>query len=256
MLQLTRIKKSFIQNNKSSLVLDDISFKVNNGEIVSVVGPNGCGKTTILNLIAGILKPDKGQIIFDGGISSMKIGYVFQDYRNSLFPWLTVGDNLSFPLKVAGISERQRLLRIKSANERFGFKVSLKRYPYQLSGGQQQFLSLVRSVITNPSILLLDEPFSSLDHFSTLFLLQKLSDVWAKTKVSSIFISHDIEEAIFLSQRIILLGNKPTRVLKVFDNPIPFPRTVNLLTSKKFSDIKRKILALYARSHSGYSKLN
>ncbi len=212
-----------------------------------LMGENGCGKTSLLNIIAGIIMSDYGEIKFNKKpINSLKISFVFQDYRNSLFPWLKVKDNISFPLKLRGIDKKTRDNEVIKICEKFGQNFNLESFPYELSGGQQQFISLLRGLIINPEIYLLDEPFSSLDYQTTLSMLEKLAEIWQKTKITTLFISHEIDEAIFLSQRIILLSDKPAKIKKIIDNPLPYPRNIDLIGSPEFAKIKSEMLSLYS----------
>ena len=213
MLKITNLQKSFQDNLGHSVeVFKNFNLEISGGEFLAIFGPNGCGKTTLLNLIAGIDKADDGKIIFDD--PKTKIAFIFQNYRESLFPWLNVIDNISYPLKLQGIPEEKRHVQVKNLCEQFGVQINFENYPYTLSGGQQQLATILRALITKPDIILLDEPFSSLDYQTTLFMLNKTQEIWQETGITFIFVSHDIDEAIFLSQRLILLSKKPTMIAK------------------------------------------
>ncbi len=252
MLEIKNLKKTYYNNRQTIKVFDDFNLNVNDGEFITIFGPNGCGKTTLLNIMAGILTPDFGEINFNQKlISSLRIGFVFQDYRNSLFPWLRIKDNISFPLKLKNVDKKTRDDEVVKMCKKFGCSFNLESFPYELSGGQQQFISLLRGLIINPELYLLDEPFSSLDYQTTLFMLEQLSEIWQKTKITTLFVSHEIDEAIFLSQRIILLSNKPSSIVKIFDNPLPFPRKISLLGSPEFAKLKKEILNIYSQEILG-----
>ena len=247
MLKIENIKKSYKDQGRKTEVFADFNLEIIEGEFVAIFGPNACGKTTLLNLIGNIVEPDAGGISFGGKpLDSLKIGYVFQDYKNSLFPWLKVRDNIAFPLKLRKVTKSERDKIVNILCKKFGCTFNLDTYPYQLSGGQQQFISLLRGLAIDPQIYLLDEPFSSLDYQTTLLMLEKLADMWQKTKVTTLFVSHEIDEAIFLAQKIVLLSNKPTDVVKIFQNPLPYPRKINLIGTPEFANLKREVLNIYA----------
>ena len=248
MLKIESIKKSYENQGRTIEVFANFNLEIIGGEFIAIFGPNGCGKTTLLNMVGNIIEPDSGKISFDGKLlDSLKIGYVFQDYRSSLFPWLKVRDNILFPLKLQRLAKDERDKILEALCKKFGCSFDLDAYPYQLSGGQQQFTSLLRGLVIEPQVYLLDEPFSSLDYQTTLFMLEKLADIWQKTKITTLFISHEIDEAIFLAQKIVLLSNKPTNVVKIFQNPLPYPRKIGLLGTPEFAILKREILNIYAQ---------
>jgi len=252
MLEIKNLKKTYYNNQQTIKVFDDFNLNINDGEFITIFGPNGCGKTTLLNMIAGILTPDFGEINFNKKlISSLRIGFVFQDYRNSLFPWLRIKDNISFPLKLKNVDKKTRDDEVVKMCKKFGCNFNIDSFPYELSGGQQQFISLLRGLIIDPELYLLDEPFSSLDYHTTLFMLEKLSEIWQKTKITTLFVSHEIDEAIFLSQRIVLLSNKPSSVVKIFNNPLPYPRKISLLGCPEFAKLKNEILNIYSQEILG-----
>lgn len=256
MLEIKNISKTYFNKGKNIQVFSDFNLSVRRGEFVSIFGPNGCGKTSLLHIIAGILSADFGSIKFkDKDIESLKVGFVFQDYHNSLLPWLSVQDNLSFPLKLSGSSKEERVEKVAELCKKFNCNINLNLYPYQLSGGQQQFVSLLRGLISNPDIYLLDEPFSSLDYQTTLSMLEQLSKIWEETKITTLFVSHEIDEAIFLSQKIILLGNKPTKVEKIIENNLPYPRKLDLLGTPEFAKIKSEVLSIYKPLIEGDSNI-
>src|SRR5229473_8600385 len=154
-----------------AVVYDEFDLDLPRGELISVFGPNGCGKSTLINIIAGLILPDAGEILFDGQtIDEITFGYVFQNYREALFPWLRAIDNIAYPLKLKGLARRERQDRIERLVAKLGIKIDLGKYPYQMSGGQQQLVSILRAVVVEPEILFLDEPFSALNYEMTLFM--------------------------------------------------------------------------------------
>ncbi len=160
MLKISNLDYTHWNNRDHQKVFNNFSLKIQKGEFLSIFGPNGSGKTTLLNLIAGVVKPTGGTIIFDNQpVKDARIAYVFQDYRASLFPWLTAYQNVTFPLDVAGVDKRKKNLRFKVLKKLFAVNFNFNLYPYELSGGQQQLVSIMRGLIIDPEILLLDEPF-------------------------------------------------------------------------------------------------
>ena len=190
-----------------------------------------------------MIKQDSGQIIFqEHSIEKAKVSYIFQNYRETLFPWLKVIDNITLPLKLEGIEKHEREKRAKELVERFHLQIDLNEYPYSLSGGQQQLLALLRGLIVKPDLLLLDEPFSALDYQTTLFLYQKLLEIWESIKTTVIFISHNIDEAIFLSNRFIMFSTKPTKVMIDRSVDLSYPRRLSLFTDDRFTNLKGELL--------------
>lgn len=243
MLKIDNLKKIYDHNGNSVEVFNSLNLEISHGEFIGIFGPNGCGKTTLLNLISGLDKKFSGKIDFD---KKAKISYIFQNYRESIFPWLTIADNISYPLKLRGFLQKEQKEAVQKICNQFNIKFNLSDYPYTLSGGQQQLVAILRGLIIKPDILLFDEPLSSLDYQTTLFMLNTIQGIWQETKTTIIFISHDIDEAIMLSQKIILLSNKPTKVLKVFDNKLNYPRKTDILGTKEFVELKHNILSAFA----------
>ena len=247
MLKINNLKKIY-RNREEIKVLENLNININKSEFVAVFGPNGCGKSTLLNAIAGITDVDEGTVVFDDKRADyLNVGFVFQDYKSSLFPWLNARENITFPLRIKNVPKNKADSLVKKIYEKYDCNFKLEAYPYELSGGQQQFVALLRSLIINPDIFLLDEPFSSLDYQTTLLLLEKFTFIWNELKITTLFVSHEIDDAIFLAQKIILLSNKPTRIIKTFSVPMSYPRKLSFMGSKQFNDIKRDILTLYAR---------
>jgi NitT/TauT family transport system ATP-binding protein len=242
MLKIINLSKTYQHNGNSIKVFESLNLEILRGEFIGIFGPNGCGKTTLLNLISGLDKNFSGRIEFD---NKTKISYIFQNYRESIFPWLTIAENIAYPLKLQDHSPEERKEAARKICSQFDIKFDLSNYPYTLSGGQQQLVAILRGLITKPDILLFDEPLSSLDYQTTLFMLNKIQEIWQETKTTVVFISHDIDEAITLSQKIILLSNKPTSVIKIFDNPLPYPRKTGILRTSEFVELKRDILSAF-----------
>jgi len=216
--------------------------------IVSVFGPNGCGKSTLINMIAGLVPIDAGQILFDGkSLKDTKIGYVFQNYREAMFPWLRTIDNIAYPLKLEGLSRAQVAARVEELVASFDVKFDLNRYPYELSGGQQQTASIMRALAPRPEVLFLDEPFSALDFEMTLFIREKLQEVFMRTGTTMLLVSHDLEEAVYLADQVLLLTKRPTRVAEILPYDDPRPRTVATLSEPGFVATKKRSLEIFQR---------
>ena len=217
-------------------------------QIVSIFGPNGCGKSTLINMIAGLIPIDSGEILFDGkSLRETKIGYVFQNYRDAMFPWLRTVDNIGYPLKLAGRTPQQVARRVEELVSSFDVKFDLQRYPYELSGGQQQTTSIMRALAPEPEVLFLDEPFSALDFEMTLFIREKLQDVFVQTGTTMVVVSHDLEDAVYLANRILLLTKRPTRIADIVPFEDPRPRTIATLSAANFIRTKARTLEIFQR---------
>ncbi|MDN4589430.1 nitrate ABC transporter ATP-binding protein [Xenophilus aerolatus] len=216
--------------------------------IVSVFGPNGCGKSTLINMIAGLIPIDRGEILFDGkSLKDTKIGYVFQNYREAMFPWMRTIDNIAYPLKLEGRSKAEVDRRMAELVASFDVKFDLNRYPYELSGGQQQTASIMRALAPNPEVLFLDEPFSALDFEMTLFIREKLQEVFMQTGTTMLLVSHDLEEAVYLADQVLLLTKRPTKVAEILRYGDARPRTLETLSSPSFVAMKKLSLEIFQR---------
>ena len=215
---------------------------------VSVFGPNGCGKSTLINMIAGLLPVDGGEILFDGRpVRDVKIGYVFQNYRDALFPWMRAVDNVEYPLVVAGMARGERRARVEELVAQFDVRFDLNRRPFELSGGQQQLVSILRAMAPRPEVMFLDEPFSALDYEMTLFIRERLQAVFEKTRVTTLLVSHDLDEAVHLADHVLLLTRRPTRVADIVDYHAPRPRGDEALVSAEFTAAKSRSLEIFRR---------
>ncbi len=238
------LSKSF----DSSVVYDRFDLDLLQSEFISIFGPNGCGKSTLINLISGLLPCDAGQVLFDGQtIQETRLSYVFQNYRDALFPWLRAIDNIRYPLKLIGLSRRECDRRVEQLLADFDVKIDLNSYPYLLSGGQQQTVSILRALVTNPEVLFLDEPFSALDYEMTLFMREQLQRIFMKTKTTTLLVSHDLEEAVQLANRVLLLTRRPTRVADFVEVDLPWPRHTESVTSARFVELKSHCLEVFQR---------
>lgn len=222
------------------------------GKLVSVFGPNGCGKSTFINMLAGLLPYDAGEILFDGKtVGETRIGYVFQNYREALFPWQRAVDNIHYPLRLMGIPRAERVRRIEQLRALFDLKFDLHRYPYELSGGQQQTVSIMRALVTEPEVLFLDEPFSALDYEMTLTMRDQLQNVLGARGTTALFVSHDLEEALYLADRLLLLTRRPSRIADLIEVEVPRPRTPATLTDPHFVRLKARALEVFQSAVRG-----
>lgn len=218
------------------------------GKITSIFGPNGCGKSTMINMVAGLLPMDAGQVLFDGKtLDQTVIGYVFQNYRDALFPWKRAIDNIKYPLQIAGKSRADCDARTEELVRSFDIRFDLNRYPYELSGGQQQLVSIMRSLAVHPEVLFLDEPFSALDYEMTLFMRDKLQDIFQATGTTMILVSHDLDEAVYLADQILMLTRRPTRIADAIAFEANRPRSPATLTSEAFTRAKAHCLDVFQR---------
>ncbi len=226
-------------------VLQDLSLSVAEGEFVTIFGPNGCGKSTLLNVLLGHTKATSGTITFT--TQDPRLGYIFQDYRSALMPWLTARDNVCFPLSVAGISEVDIQERFGAIITGLPIHINWLAYPYHLSGGQAQLVSILRSLIIEPEVLLLDEPFSALDYQTNLYMLRWLQQISMERRVTMVFVSHQIDEAIFLGDKVVLLTPGPATVSEEIRIDLQRPRGLSIMGSESFRERKEYILARFLK---------
>ncbi|REK52811.1 MAG: ABC transporter ATP-binding protein [Thermobacillus sp.] len=201
--------------------LRDIDFAVKSGEFLTLVGPSGCGKSTLLDLLLGLSRPTKGRILIDGRVirgPGLDRGIVFQQY--ALFPWKTARGNVEFGLEAQGVPKKERKERAEYYMELVGLKDFVNHYPHELSGGMKQRVAIARSLACNPDVLLMDEPFAALDAQTRETLQAELLRIWEKTRKTVIFITHSIDEAVFLGQRVVVLTPHPGTVRKIVEVPL------------------------------------
>lgn len=205
-------------------VLDDISFDVEKNEFICILGPSGCGKSTILNVLSGLEAPTSGEtrIHYDKASGRPSIGYIFQEPR--LLPWLTVRDNIRFVLRSLDLTDTQIAERTDDALTQVGLKDFADAYSYQLSGGMQARVSIARALATDPELLLMDEPFSSLDEITGRNMRKLFLELWEKRKKTILFVTHNMFEATFLADRIIVMSDRPGRIYKIIENNLARPR--------------------------------
>lgn len=223
----------------------DTQIHVRPGEFVSIVGPSGCGKSTLLNAVAGFLKPTTGIVTVDGervNGPSAERGMVFQQY--SLFPWKTVRENVEFGLKMRGMPRSQRERAARTLLGLAGLEAFEKHYPEKLSGGMKQRVGIVRALATGPKVLLLDEPFGALDAQTRVIMQQILTNMWQRLKISLLFVTHDIDEAIFLSDRVYCMTARPGSIKAEIPIPLERPRQQSMMMSSEFLALRRGLMSL------------
>ncbi len=223
----------------------DASIHVDPGEFVSIIGPSGCGKSTLLNAVAGFLKPTRGEVAVDGdpvARPSADRGMVFQQY--SLFPWKTVRENVEFGLKMKGMERSKRETSSRTLLGLAGLLAFENQYPENLSGGMKQRVGIIRALATGPKVLLLDEPFGSLDAQTRLIMQQILTNMWQRLKTSVLFVTHDIDEAIFLSDRVYCMTARPGTIKAEIAIPLGRPRQQSMMMSSEFLALRRGLMSL------------
>jgi len=236
-LSIKSLKKAYSEGRKLTEALSGISLNVKAGSFVSIIGPSGSGKTTLLNCIAGFTKYSEGTIQFKK--PKENIGFVFQD--RLLFPWMTVQENIALGIKAG---EERLEKKVSAILASVGLKGFESHYPNELSMGMQQRVNLARAIAPNPDFMLLDEPFASVDYLTRLKLQELVVRLWEKSRKTMIFVTHDIDEAIFISERIIILSKRPGRIIEEIEVNLPRPRNSKTLTSREFYEIKAKILQI------------
>ncbi|HWV53872.1 ABC transporter ATP-binding protein [Pseudorhodoplanes sp.] len=226
--------------------LRDVTFSVREHEFVSLLGPSGCGKSTALRIIAGLLEPSAGEVIWRDGARAEnlpmprgEIGFVFQE--PTLMPWASVAGNVYLPMKLAGIGRAEAAPRIRDALARVGLEAFEQAYPRELSGGMKMRVSIARALVTQPKLLLMDEPFAALDEITRFKLNNDLLTVWAAMRQTAIFVTHSVFESVYLSGRIIVMTQRPGRVHSEIAVDAPYPRTEAFRTSSEYAALCRKV---------------
>ncbi|MBW1779761.1 MAG: ABC transporter ATP-binding protein [Deltaproteobacteria bacterium] len=241
-MRIERLSKAFSRGKDTIVALKDISLDIEEGEFVVIVGASGCGKTTLLNLIAGFMSATRGHILLNGaevrGINP-RCGMIFQQY--ALFPWKTVQDNVEFGLKMKGIPKKERKAIAGTYIEMVGLNGFEKSYPNALSGGMKQRVSIARALANDPEVMLLDEPFAALDAMTRQILQEQLTHIYETQRKTIIFITHSIDEALMLSSRIVIMTARPGQIAQDMPNGLPRPRDASVQLSDDYVTLKRVI---------------
>ena len=247
LLEIDRVHKTYGSGPAALTAVEEISLTVHPGELLCIVGPSGCGKTTLLRCVAGLLPPTSGAVTADGQIVTApprSMALVFQDYSRSLLPWMTVHGNVVLPLRARRMPRAERDQLAAGALAAVGLDGHGARYPWQLSAGMQQRAAIARALAYQPKILLLDEPFASVDAQTRADLADLLLDVWHHTNLTVLLITHDVDEAAYLADRIVVLSASPARVKETIDVELPRPRDqIRTRQLPEFADLRGRVFA-------------
>jgi ABC-type nitrate/sulfonate/bicarbonate transport system ATPase subunit len=242
------VSKTFVpkRGGEAVLAVDDVTLQIQDKAFVCLVGPSGCGKSTLLNLLAGFELPDSGgEVLLQGApirAPGPDRGMVFQE--NALFPWLTVMGNVCYGPQRRGIPRNEYVPAANAILRQVGLRRFIDSYPDELSGGMRQRVAIARALVNKPEVLLLDEPFGALDAQTRALMQEMLLDVWEREHRTVVFVTHDVEEAVFMGDRVVVMSRRPGRVLADITVTLPRPRDYEVLTTPEFASIKREVLHL------------
>ncbi len=239
------VTQRFVTDDQVTVALDSIDLEVPPGQFIALVGPSGCGKSTLLSLVAGLRLPSAGGLLCDGapieGPMPQKIGMIFQEAN--LLPWLSAVENVAFPLKLRGVPKRERLAIATRMLALTGLSSFEQRLPHQLSGGMKQRVSIGRGLVQDPGVLLLDEPFAALDEQTRMVLGDEVLRIWSDTGKTVLFVTHNLSEAVYLADRIIVFSARPGRIVDDVAVDLPRPRTFAMMSTERFGRLKDRIWA-------------
>ncbi|QYC44170.1 Bicarbonate transport ATP-binding protein CmpC [Nonomuraea coxensis DSM 45129] len=241
-ISFRNVSKSFPLKGGDFLALDRVDLDIADREFVTVVGPSGCGKSTLMSMAAGLTEPGTGDILLDGAPVAgpgPDRGVIFQQY--ALFPWLTVRKNVEFGLKLMNLPQDERRKRAEHAIELVGLSDFADALPKTLSGGMKQRCAIARAYAVGPQVLLMDEPFGALDALTRVQLQDQLLDTWSRERRTVMFITHDVDEAVYLANRVVVMAARPGRIHRVIDVDLPYPRTEEVRLSPEFSRIRNEV---------------
>ncbi|MDZ7860639.1 MAG: ABC transporter ATP-binding protein [Candidatus Krumholzibacteriota bacterium] len=240
-----KYKQSSGGNGQDISALEGIDLTIESGEFVTIFGPNGCGKTTLLLCVAGIEEPSTGSILInDRSPHEALTGFVFQNYREALLPWRSCLDNIAFPLEISGIDKKESRNRAEQIVEDLYLNIDLRSYPYQQSGGQQQLVAIARALVSDPDVLVMDEPLSALDLKARFRMRATIEEIWQRTNKTTLHVSHDVEEAVYLSDKIVVLSERPGKILRVIPNTLERPRD-RTAGSVAYNEMRNKVLEIF-----------
>jgi len=244
-LHIHNVSKKYRADGSELLAIDEIDLRIRNQEFATILGPSGCGKSTLLRIVAGLIKPTRGVVRLDGkviGGPGQDRGMVFQSY--TLFPWLTVKENIQFGLEISGLPRPKQQQIAQEFVEKVGLVGFEQAFPKGLSGGMKQRVAIARALANNPAILLLDEPFGALDAQTRALMQELLTQVWEELHKTILFVTHDVEEAIFLSDRVFVMTARPGKIKAEIDVVLERPRNYELKSTEAFLNLKKQALAL------------
>lgn len=242
MIRFEDLRQEFTLSGTTFTALDGVNLDIADGEFVTVVGPSGCGKSTMLNAAAGLLDPTSGRVIVDDRTvdgPSPRTGVIFQQY--ALFPWLTVRKNVEFGLELKKIPAKERRAIVDHYLELVGLTRFADALPKELSGGMKQRCAIARAYAVNPEILLMDEPFGALDALTRVHMQEQLLETWTKERRTVMFITHDVDESVFLASRVIVMAARPGRIYKEIKVDLPYPRTEEMRLSDEFAKLRAQV---------------
>ncbi|WP_427018228.1 ABC transporter ATP-binding protein [Pseudarthrobacter sp. P1] len=242
MIRFENIHQEFVVGKTSFTAVEDVSLNIADGEFVTVVGPSGCGKSTLLNAAAGLLQPTSGQVVVDEKAvdgPSPRTGVIFQQY--ALFPWLTVRKNVEFGLELQKKPAAERRRIVDHYLDLVGLTRFAEALPKELSGGMKQRCAIARAYAVNPEILLMDEPFGALDALTRVHMQEQLLETWGRERRTVLFVTHDVDEAVYLASRVIVMAARPGRIFKVIDVDLPYPRDNNLRLTREYADLRAQV---------------
>ncbi|WP_083979679.1 ABC transporter ATP-binding protein [Demequina salsinemoris] len=242
-IEIVDVHKQFAVPGGERQVVDGVSFEVNRGEFVAVIGPSGCGKSTLFNIMAGLEEPTSGELKVDGADAiGVRENVAYMPQKDLLFPWRTIAENCALGLEVQGVWKLEARKRARDLFATFGLSGFEDSHPFELSGGMRQRAALLRTVVQGRDILLLDEPFGALDSLTRIEMQNWLQGVWAKHEWTAVMITHDIREAIYLADRVIVLSARPTSVRLNVEIDLPRPRELSVITSPEFAAIEEQLI--------------
>ena len=247
-LSVRGVSKRFDAGDRAVTAIEDVSFDVPRGAFVSILGPSGCGKSTLFNIIAGLLSPSGGDVLLEGASivgRAGQVGYMLQ--KDLLLPWRTIEDNITLGQTLRGVKKRKGRANAATLMDRCGLTGFEKKKPHQLSGGMRQRAALMRTLLTGKEVLLLDEPFGALDAITRLQLQMTLIDIWQDMRKTILFVTHDVEEALLLSDEILVLTERPGRLRARLPVTLPRPRTPEMLSSPELMALKARLMQLLLR---------
>ncbi|WP_092625829.1 ABC transporter ATP-binding protein [Jiangella sp. DSM 45060] len=242
MIRFDRVEQRFRLGDEDFVALGGVDLDVADGEFVTLVGPSGCGKSTMLNVAAGLLEPTSGRVTVDGRPvtgPSPRTGMIFQQY--ALFPWLTVRKNVEFGLRLAGVKPARRREVADHYLDLVGLSAFADALPKTLSGGMKQRCAIARAYAVDPEILLMDEPFGALDALTRVHLQDQLMTTWLRERRTVLFVTHDVDEAVYLASRVVVMAARPGRIHEVVDVDLPYPRTEQLRLSPEFAALRARV---------------